>query len=106
MITQVHSSSSCRIRVQSVALHSSTLLKRIALTCSHNVVCTCCGASQVRDSWQKFLRQYITERRSLRVLFHLMDGRHGPVGQDIDIMTNMAQMPASARYVVVLTKVS
>jgi hypothetical protein len=35
-----------------------------------------------------------------------MDGRHGPVGQDIDIMTNMAQMPASARYVVVLTKVS
>ena len=58
-----------------------------------------------REGDQQFLQQYITERRSLTVLFHLMDGRHGPVGEDHTLMRTMAQMPASARYVVVLTKV-
>ena len=61
--------------------------------------------AQLRAGWQDFLKRYVQERKSLRVLFHLLDGRHGPVGQDRAIMADMAKMPPSARYVIVLTKV-
>ncbi|CAN0061028.1 unnamed protein product, partial [Laminaria digitata] len=57
-----------------------------------------------RKEWAKLFRTYITRRSSLRVLFHLIDGRHGPVGQDHTIMELMAGLPETARYVVVLTK--
>eukprot|EP00903_Cladosiphon_okamuranus_P009791 g9308.t1 len=57
-----------------------------------------------RNEWSTLFRSYITRRSSLRVLFHLIDGRHGPVGQDHTIMKLMAELPNTARYVVVLTK--
>ncbi|CAM9612596.1 unnamed protein product [Scytosiphon promiscuus] len=57
-----------------------------------------------RNEWSTLFRSYITRRSSLRVLFHLIDGRHGPVGQDHAIMKLMAELPDTARYVVVLTK--
>eukprot|EP00752_Nemacystus_decipiens_P004542 g4146.t1 len=57
-----------------------------------------------RNEWSTLFRSYITRRSSLRVLFHLIDGRHGPVGQDHAIMQLMAELPNTARYVVVLTK--
>ncbi|CAN0325406.1 unnamed protein product [Ectocarpus sp. 12 AP-2014] len=57
-----------------------------------------------RKEWSTLFRSYITRRSSLRVLFHLIDGRHGPVGQDHAIMKLMAELPDTARYVVVLTK--
>ncbi|CAM9650967.1 unnamed protein product [Discosporangium mesarthrocarpum] len=57
-----------------------------------------------RKEWLSVFQQYITKRAALRVLFHLIDGRHGPVGQDHMIMKMMAELPPTARYVVVLTK--
>ncbi|CAM9202755.1 unnamed protein product [Chrysoparadoxa australica] len=57
-----------------------------------------------RKLWMQFFRSYVTGRASLRVLFHLIDGRHGPVGQDHTIMQMMKDVPTTARYVVVLTK--
>lgn len=50
-----------------------------------------------RKEWSALFRSYITRRSSLRVLFHLIDGRHGPVGQDHTIMELMAEMPETAR---------
>ncbi|KAG5177130.1 P-loop containing nucleoside triphosphate hydrolase protein, partial [Tribonema minus] len=61
-------------------------------------------SEQLRTSWQDLLKQYVAQRRSLRVLFHLLDGRHGPVGHDKAIMKEMARLPSYARYVIVLTK--
>ena len=50
-----------------------------------------------RNEWSTLFRSYITRRSSLRVLFHLIDGRHGPVGQDHAIMKLMAELPNTAR---------
>lgn len=51
-----------------------------------------------RNEWSTLFRSYITRRSSLRVLFHLIDGRHGPVGQDHAIMKLMAELPDTARW--------
>lgn len=70
--------------------------------------CACCtpGLEQVpekqRKEWSTLFRSYITRRSSLRVLFHLIDGRHGPVGQDHAIMKLMAELPDTARFVLVV----
>lgn len=58
----------------------------------------------IKSSWQSLFRTYVMERRSLRVLFHLVDGRHGPVGEDFSIMNSMVGIPEHVRYVIVLTK--
>ncbi|CAN0364716.1 unnamed protein product [Ascophyllum nodosum] len=57
-----------------------------------------------RKEWASLFQSYITRRSHLRVMFHLIDGRHGPVGQDSTIMKLMTELPGTARYVVVLTK--
>uniref|UniRef100_A0A6V1PQB5 EngB-type G domain-containing protein n=1 Tax=Heterosigma akashiwo TaxID=2829 RepID=A0A6V1PQB5_HETAK len=59
----------------------------------------------LRDQWVQFLTQYISERKGLKVLFHLIDSRHGPVETDLEIM-GMARdhLAPGAQYVVVLTK--
>jgi GTP-binding protein len=56
----------------------------------------------VRDGWKDLWWQYCAERPS--VIFHLMDGRHGPTADDV-AMSQMIQQTSSAKYVVVLTKV-
>lgn len=38
------------------------------------------------------------------MVFHLMDSRHGPLEQDLNIMELMQKLPPHARYVAVLTK--
>lgn len=59
----------------------------------------------VQDAWIDFMRRYLKYRTSLRLVFHLVDGRHGALADD-EIL--MRQMAASGRhnneYVVVLTK--
>jgi GTP-binding protein len=56
----------------------------------------------VRDGWKDLWWQYCADRPS--VIFHLMDGRHGPTADDVT-MSQMIQQTSSAKYVVVLTKV-
>lgn len=59
---------------------------------------------EVRDTWLQFMRLYFTRRLSLRVVFHLVDGRHGPLADDIELMRLIAHNGYQGEYVVVLTK--
>ena len=60
---------------------------------------------KVRQEWSSFREEYISHRKTLRVLFHLVDGRHGPTEEDASIMKQVAEnLPAYATYVAVLTK--
>ena len=58
----------------------------------------------IRQQWLGFMRQYIYERATLRVVFHLVDSRLGPVEQDEAVMALMAGAPPTVTYVIVLTK--
>ena len=67
------------------------------------------GYAEVPDyqkaAWKDFMAEYLSQRKTLRVLFHLLDGRHGPGAEDAEIMAQVAStLPKSASYVVVLTK--
>ena len=42
-----------------------------------------------RKEWADFLLQYTTTRKTLRVVFHLIDARHGPIDEDVSIMKQM-----------------
>ena len=58
-----------------------------------------------RKEWADFLSEYTTTRKTLRVLFHLIDARHGPIDEDVSIMKQMGEtLPKNVKYVVVLTK--
>mmetsp|Transcript_241 Transcript_241/g.432 ORF Transcript_241/g.432 Transcript_241/m.432 type:complete len:571 (+) Transcript_241:130-1842(+) len=58
-----------------------------------------------RQEWSDFLSEYIETRKTLRVIFHLIDGRHGPIDEDFNIMKQVGeQKPKGVQYVIVLTK--
>lgn len=58
-----------------------------------------------RKEWSDFLLEYTTKRKTLRVVFHLMDARHGPIDEDENIMQQMGEtLPKNVKYVVILTK--
>lgn len=60
---------------------------------------------QQRDEWAAFMAEYLKVRSNLRVVFHLVDSRHGPTDEDKKIMKQVSEnLPAKANYVVVLTK--
>jgi ribosome biogenesis GTP-binding protein YsxC/EngB len=59
-----------------------------------------------RQQWAAFMNDYISSRGdTLKVIFHLVDGRHGPTEEDGVIMQRVANvLPPYTRYVVALTK--
>jgi len=58
-----------------------------------------------RLDWSAFLSTYVDTRKTLRVVFHLVDGRHGPIDEDANVMRKMADtLEKRVKYVVVLTK--
>jgi len=58
-----------------------------------------------RKQWKEFMHEYIAHRPTLRVVFHLMDARHGPTGEDAGIMQQVtSDLPPHVKYVIVLTK--
>eukprot|EP00521_Asterionellopsis_glacialis_P008654 CAMPEP_0195286802 /NCGR_PEP_ID=MMETSP0707-20130614/4124_1 /TAXON_ID=33640 /ORGANISM="Asterionellopsis glacialis, Strain CCMP134" /LENGTH=548 /DNA_ID=CAMNT_0040346491 /DNA_START=130 /DNA_END=1774 /DNA_ORIENTATION=- len=60
---------------------------------------------QQRQQWSDFLETYISTRKSLKVVFHLVDARHGPIDEDMRIMKQIGtSLPRGISYVVVLTK--
>merc|ERR1712137_1347186 len=60
---------------------------------------------QQRKEWKDFMHEYISERKTLRVVFHLVDARHGPTEEDASIMRQVGKdLPDYAKYVVVFTK--
>lgn len=58
-----------------------------------------------RNQWAAFMADYLANRKTLKVVFHLIDSRHGPIDEDGSIMEQVGKnLPKSAVYVVVLTK--
>ena len=55
-----------------------------------------------RNQWGRFIGRYLTERASLRAVFHLIDSRHAPTVRDEDVMALMRGGPVP--YLFVLTK--
>jgi len=64
-----------------------------------------------RQEWSRFMVQYMETRPSLRVLFHLIDARHGPTEEDERIIEQVGlSLPhrgsnmKKVQYVMILTK--
>jgi GTP-binding protein len=55
-----------------------------------------------RAQWASLISRYIDERATLRLLIHVVDGRHAPASIDREIMAMMRGLPQP--YVVVLSK--
>jgi len=65
---------------------------------------------QQRQQWSDFMDEYLQQRETLRVVFHLVDARLGPTDEDGKIMQKIGRFVGSdekknhAKYVVILTK--
>ena len=64
-----------------------------------------------REEWKKFYEDYLTHRTSLRVMFQLVDGRHGAMKDDLELMKLIAEVQRRRqdtqepfKHVLVLTK--
>lgn len=55
-----------------------------------------------RAAWQRAIGGYITTRESLRLVLHLIDGRHDPTPLDLEIMALLRE--STAAYAVLMTK--
>jgi GTP-binding protein len=54
------------------------------------------------EAWTRLIHQYLTGRATLRRVYVLIDGRHGPRGNDLSVMNELDT--AAVSYQVVLTK--
>ncbi|KAL7532880.1 hypothetical protein ACHAXR_006650 [Thalassiosira sp. AJA248-18] len=65
---------------------------------------------QQRQQWSDFMDKYFLQRETLRVIFHLIDARHGPTDEDCKIMQKVSTIIGSkeqqnnAKYIIILTK--
>lgn len=58
-----------------------------------------------KKQWSSFMGNYLENRKNLKVVFHLIDSRHGPIDEDANIMKQVGEtLPSNVDYVVVLTK--
>eukprot|EP00535_Pseudo-nitzschia_heimii_P007319 CAMPEP_0197178900 /NCGR_PEP_ID=MMETSP1423-20130617/4024_1 /TAXON_ID=476441 /ORGANISM="Pseudo-nitzschia heimii, Strain UNC1101" /LENGTH=616 /DNA_ID=CAMNT_0042628719 /DNA_START=144 /DNA_END=1994 /DNA_ORIENTATION=- len=58
-----------------------------------------------KKQWASFMGEYLENRKNLKVVFHLIDSRHGPLDEDSAIMKQVGEMlPSNIAYVIVLTK--
>jgi len=58
-----------------------------------------------KNKWVAFMGDYLENRKNLKVVFHLIDSRHGPIDEDSNIMKQVGEsLPSNVAYVVVLTK--
>jgi ribosome biogenesis GTP-binding protein YsxC/EngB len=58
-----------------------------------------------RRQWASFMSDYLAGRKTLKVVFHLIDSRHGPIDEDSNIMRDVSvNLSKNVAYVVVLTK--
>lgn len=58
----------------------------------------------IQEDWLHFMSQYLQYRVSLRLVFHLVDGRHGALKDDRELMSQMGAIRGAFDYVIVLTK--
>lgn len=58
-----------------------------------------------REAWLQLLNLYVTQRRSLRVVLHLVDSRHGLLDVDHEILQIVNTiLPSHVKYIIVMTK--
>ena len=63
-----------------------------------------------RQQWADFMEEYLEQRETLRVVFHLVDARHGPTEEDGKIMQKVGRVLGNQQpqhrftYVIILTK--
>lgn len=55
-----------------------------------------------RSQWASLISRYIDDRKTLRLLIHVVDGRHEPTAIDREIMSMMRGLPQP--YVIALSK--
>ena len=55
-----------------------------------------------RNEWTRLIVRYLTERQSLRAIFHLVDSRHAPTERDEAVMELLRE--SAAPHIIVLTK--
>lgn len=60
---------------------------------------------ELRTSWTKLLADFVAQRSTLRVVYHLVDSRHGLLEADEECLSLLENLPARTQYVIVLTKV-
>lgn len=58
-----------------------------------------------REGWFNLLKEFVKTRNTLKVVFHLVDARHGLLQADEDCLNILAELPDRVAYVIVLTKV-
>ena len=56
----------------------------------------------IRERWGRFIGRYLTERETLKMVVHLVDGRHEPTRLDRDIIETMRG--GDVPYLIALTK--
>jgi len=62
-------------------------------------------SDEKKEQWASFMGEYLQNRKNLKVVFHLIDSRHGPIDEDSNIMKQVGEnLPSNVAYVVVLTK--
>jgi GTP-binding protein len=54
------------------------------------------------EAWTRLIHQYLTGRPNLRRVYVLVDGRHGPKGNDLSLMNELDKSAVS--YQIVVTK--
>lgn len=59
-------------------------------------------SKQQRERWGLFIGRYLTERPTLRAVFHLIDSRHPPTALDRDVIALLRGSPVP--YIILLTK--
>eukprot|EP00960_Hanusia_phi_P053475 762098-Hanusia_phi.AAC.1 len=61
-----------------------------------------------KEEWLRFYREYLAQRKSLRIFFQLVDGRHGPLQDDLELMKLFAEStsknPNHVAHAIVITK--
>ena len=57
-----------------------------------------------RSAWLDLLRDFTSQRRTLRMVFHLVDSRHGIMDADNECFGLLETLPPTCQYCVVLTK--
>ena len=58
----------------------------------------------LRVSWLDLLRDYSHKRKTLRLIFHLVDSRHGLLKADEQCLSLLESLPDYVNYAIVLTK--
>lgn len=58
----------------------------------------------LRNTWLDLLQDYTSTRSTLRLVFHLVDSRHGLMKADEQCLSLINSLPDNVQYVIVLTK--